>query len=112
MSMSSSQDHPGRKATDRIQRPRSGHDEDELGDNEEIRLTDDFDLTTEISSVDMNVPYGELTAKLDTLTNIAKLKRQTEEPETLGDTSLIKVYPFAKPRIGVKKLLLDRFEKK
>jgi hypothetical protein len=58
------------------------------------------------------VPYSTLTAKLDRLVEIANLKRQTKDSESVGESSVIKIYPFVKTPVGIKKLLTDRFKQK
>ncbi len=86
-------------------------------DKDKIDVPDEFDLKNELDFTDTGVLHGELTRKLNILADISKLERQiedrkSEDPETLGDESAIKTYEFVKTRVGLKKLVLDRFRKK
>ena len=88
-----------------------------MGDKAKIDLPDDFDVKDETNFTDTTILRDEITRKLNMLSKMSKLKRQsendeTEDEEALGVTSVVKTYKFVKKRVGLKKLVLDRFAKK
>jgi hypothetical protein len=89
----------------------------DMGEKSKIDLQDDFDIKDETNFTDTTILRDEITRKLKMLSRISKLERQienneTEDAEALGDTSVVKTYKFVQKRVGLKKLVSDRFTKK
>ena len=88
-----------------------------MGDKARIDLPDELDSNDETNVTDERAFHGELTRKLNMLLDISKVDREieareTQDPEATEDTSVVKTYRFVKKRVGLKKLVLDRFTKK
>jgi len=86
-----------------------------MGEKSQSKLTGEFEVEDDTDFSDTRVLHDELTRKLEMLARADKLDKQneegkTEDSDTLGETSAVRTYKFVKKRVGLKKLVLDRFK--